>query len=118
MKKVYADKTLGIDKDAIFVKPTDMEHEINSADIMRIIDSKPPPGAEGEDQGVGREQDFNINNREYIPPESQPVKEDEKIKKDTVTKSTVSEEKKPVDAPKEKKKGLLQKIFGKKEQQQ
>ena len=42
-KKVYADKTLGIDKDAKFVKPAEMENEINSADIITMIQI-PIPG--------------------------------------------------------------------------
>ena len=117
-KKVYADKTLGIEKDAKFVRPADMENEINSADIMRMIDSIPPPGAEGEDQGVGKEQDFKISNREYIPPESQPVKENNKPLKDTIDKPVATENKVPDTEPKEKKKGLLQKLFGKREKEQ
>ena len=118
-KKVYADKTLGIERDAKFSRPADMENEINSADLMRMIDSIPTPGAEGEDQGVGKEQDFNMNNREYIPPESHPYKENNdnnKQKKDTASKSSRKEDdNKPDDEPKEKKKGFFQKIFGKKE---
>jgi penicillin-binding protein 1A len=116
-KKVYADKTLGIDKDAKFVRPADLGYEVNSADILRWIDSVPPPGAEGEDMGVGREQDFIINKKEYIPPESQPVKEDDKQKKDTLMKSPAMDEK-TQEEPKEKKKGFLNKLFGKKEKEQ
>ena len=53
---------LGIDKDARFVKPAELENEINSADIMDLIDKTPPPGGEGEDQGVGKEQDYESMN--------------------------------------------------------
>ena len=56
-------------KHARFAKPAEMENEINSGDIMDLIDQTPPPGAEGDDQGVGKEQDYN--NNEYIGPESQ-----------------------------------------------
>jgi penicillin-binding protein 1A len=123
MQKVYGDKTLGIDKDAKFVKPAEMENEINSADIMDMIDNVPPPAAEGEDQGVGNEQDYNTpSGNEYIGPESQPVKEEEKkpVKKDTIKTPAVIREKEPkpigspADEPK-KKKGLFKKIFGGKE---
>ena len=117
-KKVYADKTLGIDREARFSKPAEMENEINSADIMNMIDNTAPAG-EGEDQGVGNEQDY-INN-EYIGPESKPViDEDKPIKKDTINKSPGKKEsvEKPigsaVDEPK-KKKNIFQKIFGKKD---
>ena len=81
-KKVYADKKLGIDKDARFSKPDDLELEMNSADPLNLIDAIPPPAAEGEDQGVGNESDFEImKTREYIGPESKPVTEDGKDKK-------------------------------------
>ena len=109
---------MGIDRDVKFVPPADMDKEINSADIMRMIDEVPPPGAEGEDQGVGKEQDFNNSNREYIPPESKPVNDDDKPKKDTVPKPVIKEEKLPDNEPKGKKKGFLQKVFGKKEKDQ
>jgi penicillin-binding protein 1A len=120
-RKVYADKKLGIDKEARFSKPDDLELELNSADPLQWIDGIPPPAAEGEDQGVGTESDFEIiKTKEYIGPESKPVveeKKEEPVKKDT-------SDNKDADAPKigdaqpaakEKKKTLLQKIFGKKE---
>ena len=113
-KKVYADKSLGIDKDAQFVKPAELDNELLSADILESIDDIPPPGAEGEDQGVGSESDYNTN-QEYIGPESRPVKEEngKPGKKDTIVSYD-----KPIGAPKEdtqKKKGFLRRIFGKKE---
>jgi penicillin-binding protein 1A len=115
-KKVYADKTLGIEKDARFVKPAELENEINSADILKDIEDV-EPGAEGEDQGVGTEQDYFMNN-EYIGPESKPVTDDngKPLKKDTV--ATVD---KPIGAPTEdtpKKKGFFKRLFGKKEKDQ
>ena len=116
-KKVYADKTLGIDKGARFSKPAELENEINSADIMNLIDNT-SPGAEGEDQGVGEEKDY-INN-EYIGPESKPViDEDKPVKKDT---SSIKRQlpDKPIGSPvqeEKKKKGFFQKIFGKKNKQ-
>jgi penicillin-binding protein 1A len=123
-KKVYADKKSGVEKDAKFSKPADLDLEINSADLLQLIDAQPPPGAEGEDQGVGRESDFEIiksSGNEYIGPESKPVTEDNKEskpKKDTA-------ENKPAEAVKigeakpdeKKKKGFFQKIFGKKEKE-
>ncbi|HEX7846678.1 MAG TPA: penicillin-binding transpeptidase domain-containing protein, partial [Chitinophagaceae bacterium] len=117
-KKVYADKTLSIDKEAKFSKPAELENEINSADIIEMLDSIPPPAAEGEDQGVGNENDYNINN-EYIGPESKPVKDDNTppTKKDTAKAPIIKTEERPIGSPVEdtqKKKGLLKRIFGKK----
>lgn len=118
-KKVYADKTLGIEKDAKFIKPENLENEINSADILESIDDS-DPGAQGQDQGVGTEQDYN-NSNEYIGPESKPVIDEDNTKpakKDTLKTPVIkNEENKPIgsatdDPP--KKKGLLKRIFGKK----
>ena len=83
-KKVYADKTLGIDRDARFVQPADYDNQINSADLIPI-EIDPNPAGEGEDQGVGTEEDYNMSN-DYIGPESKPVVDEEEkpAKKDTV----------------------------------
>src|SRR3954468_4898728 len=35
-KKVYADKSLGIDRDAEFVRPADLENDLGSADDMGL----------------------------------------------------------------------------------
>ena len=114
-KKVLADKSLGIDKDAKFSIPAEMQNEINSADIMEMIDTL-PPGAQGEDEGVGHPNDFiDMPNKEYIPAESQPViDENKKVKKDTATETPKIGEMDKNDKQK-KKKGFFQKIFGKKD---
>ena len=116
-KKVYADKKLGIDKDARFSKPDDLELEMNSADPLNLIDAIPPPAAEGEDQGVGNESDFEImRTREYIGPESKPVTEDGKEKRPNKDDQP-TEPAKIGDPIKDtvKKKNIFQKIFGKKD---
>ena len=48
-KKIYADKTLGIDREARFVQPADYNDQINSADLLPI-EIDPNPAGEGEDQ--------------------------------------------------------------------
>ncbi|HEU5167878.1 MAG TPA: transglycosylase domain-containing protein [Chitinophagaceae bacterium] len=116
-RKIYADKKLGIDRDARFSKPADLELEMNSADPLNLLDAIPPPAAEGEDQGVGNESDFEIiKTREYIGPESKPVTDDDKDKrpkKDTTANQAVK-----IGDPQpeeKKKKGIFNKIFGKKD---
>ncbi len=93
-KKVLADKKLGIEKDAKFIKPAELENEINSADII-VSDSDPNPGAEGNDQGVGEENDYNEYGPDSLGPESKdyedennkkPVPPPTTPKKDSVTK--------------------------------
>lgn len=127
-KKVLADKKLGIEKDAKFIRPAELENEVNSADII-ISDYDPNPGAEGDDQGVGTQDDYN----EYGPaadsigPESKPLDDEseKKPKKDStrIVNNTPVIKKEddgvPIGAPKKeepkKKKGILNKIFSKKD---
>jgi penicillin-binding protein 1A len=117
-KKVYADKKLGIDRDARFSKPEDLEMEMNSADPLNLIDVI-PPAAEGEDQGVGNESDFEIiKTREYIGPESKPVIDDSKEKdrkKDTTNNQNQAVKIGEPQPEEKKKKGIFNKIFGKKD---
>ncbi|HEY6502483.1 MAG TPA: transglycosylase domain-containing protein [Chitinophagaceae bacterium] len=113
--KVYADKTLGIDRDARFAKPAELESDINSADIDILIDNTDPAG-QGEDQGVGNEEDYNMNN-DYIGPESKPVPADDDPPK-PAKKDTSSMDAKPIGSAVEeptKKKGFLKGIFKKKD---
>lgn len=120
-RKIYADKSLGIDKEAKFIKPADLENEINSADIMNNIMNGPPPGAEGEDVGVGHESDFQVMpGNEYIGPESKPVIEDNgKNKKDTTNKNKKDPAiGTPTDPGQKKKKGFFESIFGKKDKKE
>jgi penicillin-binding protein 1A len=119
-QKVLADKRLGIERDAKFVKPAEMENEINSADIL-ISDSDPDPAGQGDDQGVGNEQDYNNDYRnDSIGPESKPLPKDENnpAKKDTTSKTPIKKEDdkmNPIGSlvkDSAKKKGFLKKIFG------
>ena len=112
-RKVYADKSLGIDKNAEFVKPAELQNEINNADMMRIIDETIPPD-EGEVTGAD---DYTLDTSHNIPAESQaPVDEDaqKKIKDvkkdDTVKKDPKIGEMGPPE--KKEKKGFFKKLFG------
>lgn len=90
-KKVLADKKLGIERDAKFVKPAELENEINSADIM-IDDSDPIPAGEGDDQGVGNPDDYNDydGGGDTLGPESKDYENEEKNNKQTPKKDSVS----------------------------
>lgn len=92
-RKVLADKKLGIDRDARFVKPAELENEINSADIM-ISDSDPNPAGEGEDQGVGDANDYGDGDMDSLGPESKEYLDEDnvkpapqQVKKDTMPKA-------------------------------
>lgn len=128
-RKVLADKRLGIQRDAKFVKPAEMENEINSADIM-IDDTDPVPEGQGVDQGAGTSNDYNMDygNNDTLGPESRPVDDEHPGNKPPVKKDTTpvavktpankeAENTKPIGAPAEetkKKKGFFRKIFGSK----
>ncbi len=116
-KKVFSDKSLGISKDARFNKPAEIENEINTSEYYKMIESA-NPGAEGEDQGVGTEKDFENQNNEYIGPESQPVKDEnnKNEKKDTMKGGRSKDPKIGEETEKRpEKKGFFKKLFGKKD---
>jgi penicillin-binding protein 1A len=119
-KKVYADKTLGIDQKAVFQKPADLQNQMLDADISGIIESAPDAGAEGTDVGAGNASDYGLDESfDTIGAESQRPPEDSKLppkdkpKKDTSAKKPVKigEATVPEEEKKEKK-GILQNIFG------
>jgi len=119
-KKVYADKSLGMDKQAIFVKPADLNNELNSADISSIIQDEYILGAEGEDMGVGNANDFGglDTSHEYIGAESELPDEatnDKKTTKPRTTPKDSATRKDPKigepEKKEEKKKGLFNRIF-------
>ncbi|HRN48641.1 MAG TPA: penicillin-binding protein, partial [Niabella sp.] len=114
-RKVFANPSLGILKDEKFIEPPTLSNDMGMADPSIYVTSEnPEPRAEGQDAGVGSEQDYMRNNEEYIGPESKPFVEEkpEKPVKDTVKKeqpkAVVTEEPK-------KKQNIFKKIFGKKQ---
>ena len=119
LSKVLSDAKSGIDKEARFVVPAEMGQFVNSADIL-LSEEENAPGAQGQDMGVGTEEDYNYQPSEYIGPESTPLMEETKkpaaaSKKDTLPKSNPTSPSKgtPIGAPKEeppKKKGLFNRI--------
>lgn len=111
-KKVYNDKSLGIDRDAEFVKPADLQNEINDADMMRIIDETIPSD---EAQSPSAD-DYTLDTSHNIPAESQTPVDDNGVKKDNNKKDTVKKAPKigEMTKPEEKKekKGFFRKLFG------
>jgi penicillin-binding protein 1A len=110
-KKVYNDKSLGIDRNAVFAKPADLQNEINNADMMRIIEESAP----AEDSSGISAEDYTLDTSHNIPAESQ-APTDENIpkkeqKKDTVKKAPkIGEMNKPEE--KKEKKGFFKRLFG------
>jgi penicillin-binding protein 1A len=79
-KKAYADKSLGLDKEAVFQKPADMGNELISGDPSSIIEDDPMPNAEGDDFGNGNANDYSLDESfDSIGAESkQPTEEPNK----------------------------------------
>ncbi|MGB8193977.1 MAG: transglycosylase domain-containing protein [Chitinophagaceae bacterium] len=117
-KKVLADKTLGLDKQAMFIQPESMKNEM-MYDYMRGIDAIPPPGAEGEDVGNGgADQYFLPDSNNKVPVESKLDPEEEKIRKEATNPKNTKENKKDTSTAStepEKKKGFFKRLFGKKD---
>jgi penicillin-binding protein 1A len=118
-KKVLGDKSLGLDKQAMFVQPESMKSEM-MYDYLNIIDATAPPGAEGADVGNGGADQYflpDTNNR--VPVESKLDPDEEKIKKEATNPKNTKENKKDTSSAKadqpEKKKGFFKRLFGKKD---
>jgi penicillin-binding protein 1A len=113
-RKVYNDKSLAIDRNAEFVKPADLQNEINNADMMRIIDETVP-----SDDNTGTNADeYTLDSSHNIPAESQapidenaPIQKNTNPKKDTAKKNTKIGEMNQTDQKPEKK-GFFKRLFG------
>lgn len=119
-KKTLADKSLGLDKQSMFIQPESIKSEM-MYDYLNVIDANAPPGAEGEDVGNGSgDQYFLPDSNNKVPVESKLNSEEEKIKKEatnppknskeTPRRDTVAAQNEP-----EKKKGFFKRLFGKKD---
>lgn len=124
-KKVYADKTLGIDKMARFVQPEQMRNEAQF-DYMNIIDHTPPPGAEGEDQGNGNANEYlNLDTGgSNVPVESQLTPEEKKVLKEAngangkdKKEEKAKQAKEPADESR-KKEGFFKRLFKSKDKKE
>jgi penicillin-binding protein 1A len=120
-KKVYADKSLAIDRDATFPKPADLFNEMGTANPLEVNPFAPPPGAEGDDYGSGSADEYGLDTSfNNIGAESKaPVEENGPPKKtNNKQPDTVATKAPKIGSPQQeekKKKGIINKIFGKKD---
>jgi penicillin-binding protein 1A len=117
-RKVYADQSLGIRRDAEFSKPADLYNEMNDANSINYGDS------------IDEQMDNGVSNDDYldtitnIPPESQPPADEDNpppTRKDNNKKdSGASKATRIGDPPREqeKKRNIIDKIFGKNKNRQ
>lgn len=117
-QKVYADKTLGINKDAKFLQPENMNIQ-SLQDYDNSIDKTLQPGAEGADQGNGNANDYGQFDKDtnHVPVESKISPEEKKIldeaNKPSKNNNANSTDQKPPEE--KKKKGFFKRLFGKKD---
>jgi penicillin-binding protein 1A len=112
-RKAFEDKTLGLDKQAKFVQPENMRSEM-LYDYMNIQDQAPPPGAEGEDGGIGAADEYLGTPEENdVPVESKLSLEEQKVLKESGGKATTPIKAEP-EKEEKKKKGFFRRLFGKK----
>ncbi|MBE7173322.1 MAG: transglycosylase domain-containing protein [Williamsia sp.] len=124
LQKVYADKTLGIEKDVRFIQPENMKNDA-MFDYKNVIDQAPPPGAEGSDQGNGSANEYILDQQDTTkatPREPVLNSEEQRILKEATAKEKDKKtDKAPADKPaagqeekedKKKKGGLLKRLFG------
>jgi penicillin-binding protein 1A len=116
-KKAFQDKTLGLDKQAKFVQPENMRSEM-LYDYMNIQDQAPPPGAEGQDAGIGEADEYLGTPEENydVPVESKLSLEEQKVLKEANGKKDVKKiEQAAPEKEEKKKKGFFRRLFGKKD---
>jgi len=119
-QKAFADKTLGLDKQAMFVQPESLKQNLN-LDYGQYLDlTPPPPGAEGEDVGNGKAGDYlisNDTNAPRVPVDSKLSQEEKDVKKEATNPKNNKDNKSDSaeDDKKEKKKGFFRRLFGKKD---
>jgi len=117
-KKAYADKSLGLDKNAVFQKPADLNLQSIDADDFYIPEM---PGVEGYEENMDDYSDIpstdTIGAESQLPADEDPNatrnKKDNNNKRDTTKKNNL-----PPAIPQEEqkeKKGILRKIFGNKD---
>jgi penicillin-binding protein 1A len=116
-KKALNDKTLGLDKEAQFPVPADLQNEITNADIMEIIPEY--DDASGSNQDMNAD-DYTLDTTSYqnMKAESEKPVIDEGKPKNEPKKDTQVKKVTPIGAPpeeKKEKKGFFNKLFGKKD---
>jgi penicillin-binding protein 1A len=119
-QKVYADKTLGIEKEAKFQQPENVNIQALQ-DYNDFSDKTLQPGAEGTDEGNGGAGDY-INfdkDTNHVPVESKLNPDEQKVLNEAKPKKDDDKKKDELNPTEEKKKkGFFNRLFGKKDKKE
>jgi penicillin-binding protein 1A len=115
-QKVFADKTLGLDKQAMFVQPQSLKQDLNMD--YSGFEATPPAGDENVGTGNGDQYFSNDTATPKVPVDSKLTDEEKDIKREATMPKNGKENKPDStdDKKKEKKKGFFRRLFGKKDQ--
>lgn len=121
LQEVHRDKTLGIDPEAKFIVPENLQNEV-IYDYQQLSGGELPPPAEGENMGAGSSSDFIevpvSDGTEAVSAESQKItdeSESNKSKEPQKNNTPILNTNTSKDSI-QKKKNLLQRVFGSKKQ--
>src|SRR6516164_7792627 len=119
--KALADKNLGLNRQAKFIQPESLKADM-MYDYMKIIDKKPPPGAEGDNQGNGNASQYLDTSTPTVPVDSRLSDDEEKVLKEATSPSKNKKDNNSTTnqqtTPEKKKKGFWQRLFGGKNKDQ
>jgi penicillin-binding protein 1A len=117
-KKALNDKNIGLDKEATFPIPADLENNMTNADIMEIIPEYDDASGDNADMNAD---DYTLDTTSYqnMKPESEkPAVEETDRPRNEPKKDTSTKKATPIGAPteeKKEKKGLFGGLFKKKD---
>jgi len=119
--KSLADKNLGLNRQAKFIQPESLKADM-MYDYMKIIDKKPPPGAEGENQGNGNANQYLDTSTPTVPVDSKLSDDEQKVLMEATSspknKGELSPATNTTNPPEKKKKGFFSRLFGGKDKDQ
>jgi penicillin-binding protein 1A len=119
--KALADKNLGLNRQSKFIQPESLKADM-MYDYMKIIDKKPPPGAEGDNQGNGNASQYLDTSTPTVPVDSRLSDDEQKVLMEATSPSKNKKDNNSTTnqqtTPEKKKKGFWQRLFGGKNKDQ
>jgi penicillin-binding protein 1A len=110
--KTAADKDVGLNRKAHFVQPENMKGEMMTDYYVNIIDTT-SPGAQGENEGNGKANQYLDTSSPHVPVDSKLSPDEQKILDEAIGNKKKADAIKVANPPQEKKKkGFFKRLFG------